>query len=99
MDDALFQLQRLARQLAERDHEMIDPVEFGEIKGAVSALQLQMSDLKSRQAVMDGKLDQVLTKLSEASGGWKTLMLLGGAAGSLGAALSWVIAHLPRIAS
>ncbi len=72
---------------------MIDPVEFGEIKGAVTSLQMQMTDFKARQAVTDKKLDLVLEKLSEAKGGWKTLMLLGGGASTLGAGLSWIVAH------
>lgn len=72
---------------------MIDPVEFGEIKGKVDALALRLTQFEARQAQMDQKLDIVLDKLAEAKGGWKTLMLLGGAASTLGAALSWVVAH------
>lgn len=90
---ALYQLENLAKRLAEADHTMIDPVEFGEIKGAVSALQMQMSDLKSRQSAMDVKLDLVLDKLSEAKGGWRVMMLMGGAASTLGAGISWFATH------
>lgn len=72
---------------------MIDPVEFGEIKGAVASLQLQMTDFKARQAVSDAKLDLVLDKLSEAKGGWRILMLLGGAAGALGSGLTWLLSN------
>lgn len=91
MDRVLYQLER--RLDAVKDHMMIDPVEFGEIKGAVTALQVQMADFKARQAVSDAKIDQVLDKLSEAKGGWRTLMWLGGAAGSFGAFLSWAFQH------
>lgn len=73
---------------------MIDPVEFGEIKGAVASLQLQMSDFKARQAVTDAKVDLVLDKLAEAKGGWKVMLMFGGAAGSLGAGLAWAITHI-----
>jgi hypothetical protein len=38
----------------------------------------------------------VLLTLSEARGGWKTLMFVGGAASSLGAAIAWVIQHLGK---
>lgn len=75
---------------------MIDPVEFGELKGAVAALQIQVGDFKARQAVMDQKLDMVLERMSAARGGWRTLMLLGGAASSAGAGLTWLLQHVPR---
>lgn len=32
--------------------------------------------------------------LSEARGGWKTLMIVGGAASTLGAVLSWIVSHV-----
>lgn len=92
MEDVYLQVERLAHRMKDEPH-MIDPVEFGEIKGAVAALQVQMSDLKARHAVTDAKLDLVLDKLSEARGGWRVMMLLGGAAGSLGAGVSWLVSH------
>lgn len=95
MDDVLCQLAK--RLEAVTDPTMIDPVEFGELKGAVSALQLQFSDFKTRQAITDQKLDMVLERLSEARGGWRTLLLIGGAASSAGAGLTWLLQHLPRV--
>ncbi len=93
MQQVYAQLEQLAMHLAKADPTMIDPVEFGEIKGAVAALQTQMSDLKARQSAMDVKLDLVLDKLSEAKGGWRVMMLLGGAASTLGGVLTWVASH------
>lgn len=72
---------------------MIDPVEFGEIKGAVAALQVQVSDIRANQMAMNQKMDLVLDKLAEARGGWRALMMLGGASGSLGAGITWVVSH------
>ena len=91
MHDVFYQIERIAKRIEEP--HMIDPVEFGEIKGAVASLQLQMTDFKARQAVTDAKLDLVLDKLSEAKGGWKTLMLLGGGASTLGAVGTWLLTH------
>ena len=49
MDDhLLFQLDAAAQRVKGRDHTMIDPVEFGEIKGAVAALQAQVTDAAPR---------------------------------------------------
>lgn len=60
----------------------------------VAHLKVAVADLRSTNAELDRKLDQVLAQLAEARGGWRTLMLLGGAAGSLGGGLTWLISHL-----
>lgn len=75
---------------------MIDPVEFGEIKGAVDSLKVQMAEVKRHQANIDAKLDTVLDKLSEAKGGWRVMMMVGGAFTSAGAIASWVVDHLTK---
>jgi hypothetical protein len=85
MEDLLYQLQA---QLETKDPHMIDPVEFGEIKGAVASLQTQVTDIKGQLASISAKQDVVINQLSEAKGGWKIMMLLGGSAGALGAGLA-----------
>lgn len=72
----------------------IDLVEYGELRGAVAALQAQIAQITERQSKIDGKLDTVITELSTARGGWRAMMLIGGAASSLGAAFTWVVQHL-----
>ena len=81
------QIDYLADQVTKMESQMIDPIEYGGMKAEVAAIKL-------KQAQMDAKLDLVLDKLSEARGGWRTLMLLGGAGATLGAALPWLIDHL-----
>lgn len=93
MDAILDEINRLADTLEKLDPAMIDPVEYGELRGQVASLQLQVSEFKHKQAQMDVKLDMVLERLSEARGGWKVMMLFGGAAGSLGA---WVANHFTK---
>lgn len=92
MNDVFHQLDRVAERM--KDPRMIDPVEYGELKGAVASLQLQVSEFKSKQAQMDAKLDMVLDRLAEAKGGWKVMVLFGGAASTLGAGLSWALTHV-----
>ncbi len=72
---------------------MIDPREFGRLEGAVAALKTELDSVKDRQVAIDGKLDQVLDKLSEAKGGWRLLMALGGAAATLGGIITWFATH------
>lgn len=72
----------------------IDLVEYGELRGAVGALQAQISQITERQSRIDRKLDTLIAELSQAKGGWKMLMLLGGAASAAGAVIAWVAHYL-----
>lgn len=81
------QMDQLADQISKMEEQMIDPIEYGGMKAEVAAIKL-------RQVQMDDKLDLVLEKLSEAKGGWRTLMLLGGAGATLGAVVPWMVDHL-----
>ena len=56
----------------------------------VAHLKAGMADLKATNAQQSAKLDEVLAAMNEARGGWKTLMLIGGAAGSIGSAITWI---------
>lgn len=95
MTDIVYkQLDYMAETVSRLEESMIDPREFGRLEGAVSALKTELDSVKDRQVAIDGKLDQVLDKLSEARGGWKLLMALGGAGASFGAGLTWVFSHL-----
>ena len=91
--DVYAQLDYLAGELTKVEERMIDPREFGRLEGAVEQLKTELTGVKQQQAMMDEKLDRVLDKLSEAKGGWKLLMALGGAAATLGACLSWFFSH------
>ena len=43
------------------------------------------------------KLDTVATTLTEARGGWRAMMLLGGAGATFGGLLTWAIEHFTRM--
>ncbi len=98
-DPAVYkQLDYLAQVITKLEEDMIDPREFdprefGRLEGAVAALKTELNDVKHKQSVMDEKLDLVLDKLSEAKGGWKLLMGLGGAAVTLGGVVTWFATH------
>lgn len=93
MDDLFYQLAQIDKELQGMEHH-IDPVEYGELRGQVAALQQQVTDMKLKQAAMDVKLDLVIDKLSEAKGGWRMLMLLGGAGATLGGFIVWAIQNI-----
>ncbi len=87
------QIDYLGDELAKLESRVIDPREFGRLEGAVAALKTELDSVKDRQVAIDGKLDQVLDKLSEAKGGWRLLMALGGAAATLGGIIAWFATH------
>lgn len=70
--------------------------ELIEARIAIAKLETQVEHLTASVADLSSKLDAVLCQLSEAKGGWRTLMLVGGAASTLGAGLTWMLNHLPK---
>ena len=97
MDQVYKQLEYIAAELNRVETQMIDPREFGRLEGAVASLKTELDDVKAKQATMDGKLDQVLAALGEAKGGWKMLVMLGGAGAALGGAITWFFTHTIHI--
>ena len=57
-------------------------------------LNEHVSSLESRIKDMDGKVSTILDKLSEARGGWRTLMWLGGAAAAFSSLVTYIVTHL-----
>lgn len=68
-------------------------IDIARLEVEVGHLTKSVNDLQESNQQLTAKLDQVLITLSEARGGWKTLMIVGGAASSLGAGLAWLIQH------
>jgi hypothetical protein len=67
----------------------------------LAAMAVELTYVKVALARMDAtntsqseKLERVLDQLAEARGGWKTLMLLGGAAGAIGSVITWFVSNL-----
>lgn len=56
-------------------------------------LKAGMAELKVTNALQNSKLDEVLRTMNEAKGGWRLLVMMGGAAGTVGGLLSWAISH------
>lgn len=69
-------------------------VDLAILKTEVIYLKSGMADLKASQTQQNAKLDTIINTMAEARGGWKTLLLLGGAAGSAGACVPWVLSHV-----
>lgn len=66
----------------------VDPTEFGRLQAQV----LELREYKDRTIEtlerIDKSLQAIEVQLAEARGGWRTLLLVGGAAGALGSGLT-----------
>lgn len=61
----------------------------------IKHLQDDMDKLVESMAAMNKTLADINTTLSEAKGGWKVLMMFGGAGGAIGAVIMQVLHSLP----
>ena len=83
----------MAEQITRLESHMIDPRDFGRMEGELAACKAEIAALKAQAARTEDKVDAVLDKLSEAKGGWKALMLLGGAGATLGSLITWAASN------
>ena len=96
-DHGGLQLQRQINELQDTMASVMDdrinPREFGRLESEVKAL----TDLVKAQTLamqsMSARLDTMNTTLTEARGGWRMLMIVGGGMASLGAALGYLFTH------
>lgn len=65
----------------------IDRRDYGRMEAQVEQLTKDVHTLKETVETMRDMMQQ-------AKGGWRTLMFLAGIAGSVGAMLSWILAHM-----
>ena len=63
----------------------------------MDTLERSVAELKTLVRETSQKVDGVASTLTEARGGWRALMLVGGASASLGAVGTWLLEHLPKL--
>lgn len=69
-------------------------IQIARLEEKFAAMRSDMVKMEGQLLDMTNKLDQVLAALSEAKGGWKLMMAIGGAAGALAAGVAWMISHV-----
>lgn len=72
----------------------IDPQEFGRLQAQVEQLLESNRVLTETVATMSTAIQSMQLQMAEAKGGWKVLMLLGGASATFGSAATWFITHM-----
>ena len=60
----------------------------------VEHMTTAMAELKVTNAQMQKQLEEIRSLLSEAKGGWRIMMLVGGACVTLGGFFAWAIQHI-----
>lgn len=71
-----------------------DSIQIARLEERMQTLARDLESQTEQMGAMRAQLEQVLTALSEARGGWRTLMLLGGAAAGAGSLMTLAINHL-----
>ena len=98
MDATAKSLDYLADQLATMEAHMIDPTEFGQLREQVAGLRRDLDDMAATMRDMSKALQSMQTTLTEARGGWRVLVMVGGTIGSvialLWAAGQWIADHV-----
>lgn len=72
----------------------IDPQEFGRMQAQVELLLRSDSEKTELLKALASDVAAMREQMAEARGGWKLMMMLGGASAAFGGAISWVLTHL-----
>lgn len=64
------------------------------LENEVEHLTQAVAELKASNVAMQKQLEEIRSLLSEAKGGWRVMMLIGGAFMALGGFLGWAIQHV-----
>lgn len=71
-----------------------DDLKQAEIK--IARMEVQIDNLTTLVGDLSADIKAMRGQMDEARGGWKTLMLVGGAASSMGAFLTWLTQHFTK---
>jgi len=72
----------------------INPRDFGHLEGRVDALATTVAAQSEAMKLMTIQLKTMNDTLTEAKGGWRAMMYMGGAAGAIGSLITWAAQHL-----
>lgn len=73
---------------------IIDPQEFGELRAQVQRLLESDKEKADQLSAISENVTAMRLQMAEARGGWKAVMLLGGASATLGGLATTWLSHL-----
>lgn len=94
MDPHDRQVEYLTNAITNVEDRMIDPREFGQLQGEVKSLRTDMDRMMGDIGDIKKAIHEISGQLSEAKGGWRVMMMVGGAGASLGGLVSWFVTHV-----
>lgn len=84
------QFDYVADQMTAMETRMIDPQEFGRLQAEVAGQRRDLDRMAISLDAMAKSMDAIQSQLAEARGGWKILLLVGGASATIGAVIAKV---------
>ena len=69
-------------------------IDIGKLETEVAHLTKSVDELKTSNSQLVKAISDIQRTLDEASGGWRMLMLMGGAGAAAGGLISWVLTNL-----
>lgn len=78
----------LADRLTTMEAQMIDPQEFGRLQAEVQGQRRDLDRMAGSLDTMAKSLTAIQDQLSEARGGWKIMLMVGGASATVGALIA-----------
>ena len=71
--------------------------DLGRAEGRLSALETNIREIKESQEAQGERLGNIERMLSEAKGGWKAFLMVGGIAGTMGALVTKIVPFLSSL--
>lgn len=71
-----------------------DSLQIARLEERMATMDRDMKEQTKQLIALQSQLTEVLKTLSEARGGWKTLMWLAGASSTAGAIVTWALVNL-----
>jgi len=68
--------------------------DIARLEAEVAHLSRTVEQLSRTVADLSATLHSINITLAEARGGWRTMLIVGGAASALGGAITWVATHI-----
>lgn len=88
VDSTGREIDYLADRLSDLEDKMIDPQDFGQLKGEVTSLRRDFDRMATSMSNIAAAMDKIQQQLSEAKGGWKIMLMVGGASATVGALIA-----------
>lgn len=72
-------------------------VDIARLEAQQEGMGREIGELKDMVRALTATVNAMRDDITAAKGGWRTLMLLGGASASAGGAITWLLQHLPGV--